>query len=106
MKDPVILRDPTGWHAWVCCHPLEEAGQEDRMWSAYATSDDGLAWSEPVPVLEPRSGRWDARGARITALLPGRRTVVYHVGRADSSQNWFERTGVALAAPDGCMGDR
>ena len=33
------------WHAWICCHPLDEPGEEDRMTTAHATSEDGLAWA-------------------------------------------------------------
>ena len=33
-----------GWEAWICCHPLDVPGEEDRMTTAYATSADGLAW--------------------------------------------------------------
>ena len=45
VKDPVIRRRDDGWHAWVCCHPLEQPGEEDRMTTAHATSADGLAWT-------------------------------------------------------------
>jgi hypothetical protein len=41
VKDPVVRRDGAGWQAWICCHPLDEPGEEDRMTTAYATSDDG-----------------------------------------------------------------
>jgi hypothetical protein len=26
VKDPVIRRDASRWHAWICCHPLDIAG--------------------------------------------------------------------------------
>ena len=43
VKDPVIVVDDQGgWHAWICEHPLTEAGHEDRMSTAYHRSDDGL----------------------------------------------------------------
>src|SRR5690349_21055290 len=29
VKDPVIRRAGGLWHAWVCCHPLDDAGEED-----------------------------------------------------------------------------
>ena len=32
---------------WVCCHPLTQPGHEDRMSTAYATSRDGLVWTDP-----------------------------------------------------------
>ena len=44
VKDPVVRRDGGRWRAWICCHPLDEPGEEDRMTTRVATSDDGLAW--------------------------------------------------------------
>lgn len=57
VKDPVITVDKThGWRMWVCCHPLDIPGAEDRMWTSYATSSDGLAWTVEREVLLPSSG--------------------------------------------------
>lgn len=93
VKDPVVQRQGAGWRAWVCCHPLDESGEEDRMTTAYATSDDGLRWRWHGVALAGRAGMWDARGARVTAVLPDGRAS--YDGRAGKEENFRERTGVA-----------
>ena len=42
VKDPVVRFAGGRWHAWICCHPLDEPDEEDRMTSAY----DGRATKE------------------------------------------------------------
>lgn len=85
------------WRMFVCCHPLTEAGHEDRMTSRLFSSADGLDWRDDGEVLTPTAGSWDARGARIAATVPGSGLppdVVYD-GRPDAESNWFETSGLA-----------
>src|SRR5215216_415885 len=70
VKDPLVQRTGQGWQAWICCHLLDQPGEEDRMNTAYATSEEGLRWEWHGVVLQGRPGAWDARGARVTTVLP------------------------------------
>jgi hypothetical protein len=65
VKDPLIIRDHEGWRMWVCCHPLGEAGHEDRMITRYASSVDGLDWHDQgVALRAPQeAGTLAARGS-------------------------------------------
>ena len=96
VKDPVVLRDASGWRMWACCHPLDEPGREDRMTTELFTSDDGLGWVGHGTVLAPTPGTWDARGARVTAVLAEEPLTLLYDGRARAEDNWHEVTGLAV----------
>jgi hypothetical protein len=107
VKDPVIRVDPQRlWHAWVCEHPLTEPGHEDRMSTAYHSSDDGLHWRRHGTVLAPRDGQWDARGARVTDVLSLDPLVVVYDGRPRAEDNWFEASGIARSLTGSGPADR
>jgi hypothetical protein len=101
VKDPVIKRTANGWRAWVCCHPLDVPGEEDRMYTRYATSADGLTWQWDRVVLVGRVGAWDARGTRVTAVLADGRAA--YDGRASKQENFAERTGLAHPVGDNIL---
>lgn len=97
VKDPVIHHDEHGWHLWASCHPLDDPAQTDRMTTEYAESDDGLSWRWRGTALAGRAGHWDARGVRITAVLPDPVSpLAFYDGRATAEENFEERTGLAV----------
>jgi hypothetical protein len=100
LKDPVVIRTVDGWHMWVCSHPLEVAGAEDRMSTRYATSENGIDWELHGFAIAPTQGTWDGRGARVASvIMTGDEVLAYYDGRANSAENAEEQTGLAIGSP-------
>lgn len=105
LKDTVVHAGDGGWELWVCLHQVADPAEADAMSTLHATSPDGLAWTFDGTVLAPGDrSTWDARGTRVAAVvdLDGTRAA-YYDGRASYAENWEERTGVAVAGPDGVL---
>lgn len=51
VRREAIVVDDDGWSMWLCVHPLDQLGYEDRMTAGSLTSADGVAWESHGDVL-------------------------------------------------------
>jgi hypothetical protein len=79
----------------VCVDPHTDPGHPDPVSTAVANHPDRHAGDVQGTVLRPTPGSWDARGARLTAVLGEDPLVVLYDGRPTAEDNWHEVTGVA-----------
>lgn len=101
LKDPVVLQTNGRWHMWVCAHPLDVPGAEDRMTTRYAASEDGIDWELDGVAMAPRTGTWDERGVRVASvIMTGDDVFAYYDGRASAEDNAEELTGLATGTPE------
>jgi predicted GH43/DUF377 family glycosyl hydrolase len=104
VKDPVIVSEGGTWHLWASVHPLADPANADQMTTDYATSPDGISWTWHGHALTPRSGEWDARGVRVSAVqFTSDGVMAYYDGRANAEENYEERTGLAAGALPGSL---
>ncbi len=103
LKDPVIYWRNNVAHAYLTLHPLEIADEEDRMSTTLATSTDTITWTDHGTVLRPTPNTWDARGARVSAVVDVQHDTSYMLydGRADKEANCEELLGLARLSADG-----
>jgi len=99
VKDPVIMYRDGIWHLWASTHPLADPDQADQMVTEYATSPDGLDWTWHGVALGRRYGEWDSRGVRVSSVrFTAGGVVAFYDGRASATENYEERTGLAVGA--------
>ena len=114
VKDPWVLRIGPVWTMLLSYAraPHADATDADKhgtadiyntgltlSCSALATSLDGRQWTWHGDILHPtRTGAWDSYAARLGAALPhGQGWLGFYDGSADVSENYEERTGLAIS---------
>jgi hypothetical protein len=99
VKDPLIRRFPGGWQAWVCVHPLDIDGAEDRITSVLPdgrAAYDGRAtaeenWFERTGLTRLDGHRLkpepvaDVRYLDVVALPQGGHRIYYEARLEDES---------------------
>jgi len=95
--DPFVLYEDNIYKMWYSSiSNYWNINTNDRFRLRYATSQDGLEWSEGNWILKGDEGKWDSGGIhRGTTLI--KKDGIYHLWYAGTDNNWNWNIGYATS---------